>query len=545
MIKLFKSSFLRESIVLACILVAIYFSARAVFHEGFFRTIDDITTVRVEHMSRELKRGEWLNNFPVRYGAELSHTYGYFVYLFYAPLVYYAGALSMIILGLSDIMATKLVYVVPLLFGPLIFYWAMRQKLDRLPSLVATLLYTFFPFRGFDSYIRGGVGEAWAMMFLPGVIGSLFLFDKKNKWAPPILSTFLALSIISHNIGGLLILGITVLYGLFLLTKTRSFWISIILSLALTCFFWLPSLSYTQIVKVTQTVDHNGLVTNYLAPLHSLLSPTLSYNIHDKTSPLLAYTLGFSCIVAVLISRSKNTSVQKSLVFWSLLGVITYFMLATESIWLWTKSLSMSRNLQFPWRLLIILSSIIPVSLGLALQKLKSYIFYAVGLLVILGMSSIFLVAFKPEKYSYYYNYNAEDTGPCATSWGEEYLPLWVEECISTKPDFILKFPKVGESAILLYSPIDTTISLTDASSGYLEAQRYYFPGWKIFVDNQEQPLDYRYYKHGTFRTRLDAGNHVVRVVWQKTQLMWIADIVSLLGLIILVGVFIREVKRH
>lgn len=542
--KLFRSSIFRECISIIIVCVAIYFSSRALFHEGFFRTIDDISTVRIEHMERELKRGEWVSNFPVRYAAELSHKFGYFVYLFYAPLVYYVGALWMIVAHTSDIMATKFVYVLPLIFGPLLFYWGMRQKLDSLPSILATIIYTLFPFRGFDTYIRGGVGEAWAMAFFPAIVGSLFLFDKKSRWASVVLVPSLVCAIISHNISGLLIFGTTFIYGMVFLIKNKSFWFSLLLSLGISAFFWLPSIAYTNIVKVSETVDHNGLVTNYLVPLSNLLKPNFNYGIHDKTSPFLAYILIFGALISFIKVKSKGKLLWHYFLFWMIYGILLYLAMSTETKWLWTLTLPLSRNVQFPWRLLILLSTIIPLVFGLVAQLLKNTWIRICMLTIAIAMGVYFMVAFQPEKYSYYYNYNAEDTGPCATSWGEEYIPKWVKECISGPGEFILKMPKDGTYSVQKDSLLDTELTLTTEKGGYIEAQRYYFPGWQINIDNKPQVLDYTYYKHGTFRTTVDPGTHDIRVYWSKTTLMWIADIVTLTSLLLFIGVSIYEIHK-
>lgn len=91
----------------------VYLSSKAAFHSGFFRTIDDVTTVRIMYPVKELTRFSFFN-FPVRLSAELSHGYGYPLYL---------------------------------------FYFSLRQKVKPLAALSASILYCPFPYRGWDSYI--------------------------------------------------------------------------------------------------------------------------------------------------------------------------------------------------------------------------------------------------------------------------------------------------------------------------------------------------------------------------------------------------------
>lgn len=523
-----------ELICLSIVVLAIYFTSRALFHEGFFRTIDDITTVRLNHMARELARGE-LANYPVRLGAELSHQFGYFVYLFYSPLVYYAGAVAMLLAGISDIVATKLVYVFPLIIGPFLFYFAARLKLTPLSALGSTLLYTFFPFRGFDTYIRGGVGEAWAMAFLPGVFAALFLYERKSRSAGGLLTLFLSLIILSHNLSALLILGFLMLYLLFLTPKASRLWISILHSLLLTSFFYVPSLVYSSQVQVLDTLGHNGLLTNYLLPLQDLLTPRYAYSTHDKHSPWLAYILIIGLITSLFPTR-RASRLRRPLLVSSLLGLLFYFAMSQESLWIWNSFYSQLRTLQFPWRLLIVLSTVIPLVFGYLIELSRSAL-TKLGLLGFsLALCFIYLPVFKPLSYHSYYNYNAEDTGPCATSWGEEYLPKWVKKCISAKPSFIAKLPDDSTPTNIQGNLINTSFTFTTRSGGYIEANRYYFPGWSITVDGQPSELEYTYGINGLFRTKINPGDHAITIAWQKTPLMRIVDSLSLLALLTLIG---------
>jgi len=531
MIKYRFHSILKEIPFLLLVALFVVLTSRAVFHEGFFRTIDDITTVRISHMAKELSRGEIFSNFPVRYGAELSHQYGYFLYLFYAPLVYYSGAILMLLGHLSDIMATKAVYVFPLIIGPLLFYWSARQQMKRLPALLATALFSFFPFRGFDSYLRGGVGEAWAMALYPGVVGSLFLLDKRPRLASFGLTLFLSLVILSHNLGGLILFGLTLLYGLVIKRHSKRYWVSTILALCVTAFFWLPSLSYSHLVKVSDTLDHNGLITNYLFPIKQLLSPSPNYGLHDKITSLTIYALIFPLLL-LIIPRKTYPKSRNQQIFWTISGLLVVILISQPSTTLWLATLPVSRTLQFPWRLLIALTLIIPYSFGFALNSAKSSILKIIALGYTTYFLFLYLPAFRPIEYSYYYNYNAEDTGPCATSWGEEYLPKWVRECIDNPPSSIIKVPDGSELNIIKNSPYHYETNLTVPETGYVQVNRYYFPGWEIIIDNSHQPLDYLYTKHGIFRAPILKGDHHLIVRWVKTPLIRIADILSLIGII-------------
>lgn len=537
------SKYFIESLFIGLVFLGIFLTSRAMFHEGFFRTIDDITTVRINHMARELLRGE-PENFPVRIGAELSHQFGYFVYLFYSPLVYYAGAAAMLIGGFSDIVATKIVYVFPLIIGPILFYIAARLKLSRYSSLLATLLYTFFPFRGFDTYIRGGVGEAWSMAFLPGVFIGLFLHDKKSPYAPPLITIFLSLIILSHNLSALLVLALLIFYILLLHPKSIMLWLSVFHSLLITAFFYAVAFNYFPIVKVFEVLDHNGSVTNYLQPVSKLLSPVTTYETHDKTSPWLFYILILSSVYFLIKKRLVDKDIKIPTLL-SLIGLVLYLLMTRESIWLWETFYSYLSPLQFPWRLLILISTITPLAFGFFVEQIKITWIKLLSVVYIVWLSSLFLPVFKPLEYHNFYSYSAEDTGPCATSVGEEYIPKWVKKCIARKPGFIATGPEDSVISEVSGSLINTNFNLKTETGGYLEVNRYYFPGWQIIINDSIASIDYQYGNNGLFRTIINPGEYKISVKWQKTPLMRIVDSVSLISVIVLLGQLIYVFKSN
>lgn len=525
---------LHDLIALAIISVFVLLSSKAMFHTGFFRTIDDITTVRVEHLARELKRGEWVNNFPVRWAADLSHGYGYPIYTFYAPLSYYVGSTLMIIANLSDIVATKAIYAFPLLIGSYLFYWASRRRLEWLSAISATIVYTVFPFRGFDTYIRGGVGEAWAMAFLPALVGGLFLIQDGNKFGKYIVAIFLALSILSHNISALLILSFVLIYGVIFLFKKKDFWLSVVLGLGLSTFFWMPMIAYLNIVKITYSESIGDKLLVFLEPVQKLVNFNFTYVPMKTHTPLIFYIFLTSLVVFILKRKILHNEKRVSFLFWLSISLIMYSLLSEVSKPFWQFTLPVSRLLQFPWRLLILMSVTIPMSIGYATQSLQQKISKYTYALMISASMLIFLPFFAPKEYSYFYSYSAEDSGPCATSVGEEYLPIWTKKCITSGNNsdiffFGGDFEETYNSKIVIEGVVDT-----EADTEF-EVNNYYFPGWTVYVDGKKVPVEYTYSKHGLFKAKVTQGRHNLTVKYTKTNVMWVADIITLLTLMLIV----------
>src|SRR3990170_5624014 len=77
------------------------------FHRGYFSMHDDQQVVRLYELDRALAAGQ----FPARWVADLGFGFGYPLFIFYPPLVYYVGEIYHLLLGTSFIDSTKLVFM--------------------------------------------------------------------------------------------------------------------------------------------------------------------------------------------------------------------------------------------------------------------------------------------------------------------------------------------------------------------------------------------------------------------------------------------------
>lgn len=524
----------KEWVYLLILSIFIFLSAKAVLHTGFFRTIDDITTVRILYMLKEFSRIDLINNFPIRWSGELSHGYGYPLYLFYAPLTYYIGAILMKFFGLSHIVATKGVYIFPLIFGPLGFYWAARKKLDQLPALVGVCFYTLFPFRGFDTYSRGGVGEAWAMAFLPFMMGGIFLMEKNNKLGGVIFSFFLFLSIISHNLSGMLILGFAILYGLVFQIKNKGLWLFLILGMGMGIFFWLPSLYYLPIVKVTYSHMNTGQILNFLEPFSKFITVELPVPREARFSGIFFYIYLIGFVIWAVYKPQKN---KKFFFFWGIFGLFLFFILSEPLVFFWKATLPISRILQFPWRDLILLSFALPFFTSISISLIKTPPLRYAAAFIMIAVPLIFLPTFKPKEYSYFYEYKAEDTGACATSWGDEYLPLWVKECASNPAQKTVLLTGKADLKMIKDEPANITASIHTKDKTDVIVNKYFFPGWKFLVDGKEIPINHTFSKNGIIKGSIPTGDHNLHIYYSKTPLILVSDLISLLSMIIFISV--------
>ncbi len=121
----------------------------------------------------------------------------------------------------------------------------------------------------------------------------------------------------------------------------------------------------------------------------------------------------------------------------------------------------------------------------------------------------------------------------CATTtWIDEYLPVDVKSCPLMTPKNDLETSLPAHTTIIKNDFIDINSVVTTPTSTELIVNKYYFPGWHIYIDGKAGKINHAFSKYGIFKTTISPGKHTVRVVLEKTILMWVSDIISLLSLI-------------
>jgi len=127
------------------------------------------------------------------------------------------------------------------------------------------------------------------------------------------------------------------------------------------------------------------------------------------------------------------------------------------------------------------------------------------------------------------------------TTWDDEYLPLWVK----VKPkDY------QGEKVII----VEGSGQITDINWGYyqksfifqadhdsvVELAHIYYPGWKVFVNGEQETIDYSN-DRGLMRVNLAEGKSLVEFKFLRTPLRLFAELLSLASLLTVAFLFIKS----
>src|SRR3989344_5436424 len=252
-----------------------------------------------------------------RWAPDFNNGYGLPLFNFVYPLPNYVASFFHF-LGVSFIDSFKLNMVAASLVGSIFFFLWSRRYWGQLGGLVSAVFYTFSPYHFLDIYVRGSVGEVWALALFPGLLWSFYsLYQTKEKKFFLLSITFLFLLVLSHNILALVFFTFFLAYAVFLFWNTedkktflKHLTLIIIFGLSLSSPFWLPALYETKYVLGLQISSP----LHHFPKIYQLIYSSWGYGFsgEDKAGQM-SFQIGIANIIAVMgatliffISRKKE-----------------------------------------------------------------------------------------------------------------------------------------------------------------------------------------------------------------------------------------------
>ncbi len=541
-----------------------------IFKGGLFPIHDDTQVVRVFEMYKSLKGGM----FPVRWVEDLGYGFGYPIFNFYAPLAYYVGGFAMIA-GLNLISATQLMFIFGALFAFVTMYLFMRSLLGQVPGLVAGIVYMYFPYHAVIIYIRGAVGEFYAYAFLPlvfwGMIKLFEMFQEKNvkfekslKWIL-ISAIGILLVAISHNLT-LYMLGLTLaaFIGItIVLSKKRkpliySYLFSLILGGMLASFYLVPAVFESSYTNVASQVGGGADYPDHFVCLKQLYESQwgfggsvsgcvdgLSFKI-GKINVML-FIVSFALFVFAKFRKHKNHHNLIETISYVLLG-LSIFLLLPISKFLWDVIPGME-FLQYPWRFLNFVGLFLSIIVGFFVYRLKQYSKFApiIASVIIIAATLFFNVKlFKPQSFrdktvsEYIYQ---PDIRFRVSKISDEYMPKGFIKPKTENEISMQTIEIVGKVKINSFDRNTTNIKsmVTIESPSQVKYLLAYFPTWNFYVNGQKIKPSIQ--NTGVFIS-LQPGTYSLEARYQQTLIEKIANLISLIGILIVFVVIIGLVKQ-
>ncbi len=531
------------------------------FAAPYFTHHDDVQIIRLFEMNKCLLDGQ----IPCRWVPDLGGLYGYPLFNYYAPLPYYFGEIFYFLIH-NLLISAKVMFAIAFV-GSFIFMYLLCKKLwGDLGGALSGIFYSFAPYHSVDFYVRGAMGELWALMLFPAILWSILRLAENTNILNLLLSSlFIALLIISHNLSAMLFLPIASAWGLVVFTSRRKpkfLWYSffaLILGLLLSAFYLLPMSSEQSLVHVETTTYGYFSYTEHFKGLRKLfLDRSWGWGASVREIPGgekdgMSFQIGWVHIAAWLLALValrrfwKDSFKAKIIVFSSVIIILSVFMINPRSQVLW-QAVPPLKYIQFPWRFLMFVIFFISIISGSVVLMYKRKIVWTILIVAVVALNFSY---FRPERFIQ----TSDKQLLSGQAWDRQikrsifdYLPVYAKE-----PPAELAASRyqilTGQTNISNFSEGTNWIKFKADTKTHtiIRLSQYYFPNWKIWVDGSEIPFEYKNNSFGLMTFILGKGNHTVEARLLDTQIRLVGNSLTLFGIAIFLCLLtwqIRAVRR-
>ncbi len=516
------------------IIIAAVFGVIAGFpllHRGLPPTHDgEYHVIRFYEFEKVLRSGSW---YP-RWAPDLNHGYGVPLFNYVYPLPNYVAS-ALHVFGVNFIDAFKINMVLATIIGSVFFYLWAKQFWGNLGGIASSVFYTFSPYHFVDIYIRGSVGEVWALAFFPAFLWAYTRFVKSRQKIFLIFSSlFLGLIIFSHNILALMFFIFSLSYVTFsiCMEKNKKYLIIntfylLVLGLGLSAIFWLPALYETKYVTGLQIFD----VSSHFPQLYQLLIPSWGSGFSGAgLQQELSFQIGIANLIAVLLSLIAillRRKVNIIILFLTWFVFIFYLML-NISLPIW-KAAPFMNYFQFPWRLLsleMFFASFLAGSIfSLNIKNKFINLFLAILLIFI-----AFILGIGYTKPAYYHDrtddyYTSRSNFIDGTnSIGNVFNTIWFNQNLKKHSERIMIGNGRLKSSVI--KPTNHIYSVSIISESKITINIAYFPSWTVFIDGKKTTT--RQDVNGLISLTASPGNHLIELKFEDTPIRTVANLIFL-----------------
>lgn len=573
----------KVSIIIALILIPVL-AVLPLLHSGYFSMHDTQHPVRLFLLKQGLDQGYL---FP-RWVSDLGFGFGYPLFNFYPPLIYYLSALFLF-LGFSILDSLKLMLAAGFILAVIGSYLYARLFLSRLASLIASAFYTYTFYHAITIYIRGAFAEFFSYSLFPFVAYFLHSLIIKPSWPKALgLGISFALLLLCHPLiafPSIFFIAAYFLLALFLSKDWFKSWLKmgggLILGLGLSAFFWLPSL----LEKKYTLVDEILTKELYAFRLHFVELKQLYFSpwgfggstagVNDGVSFQIGkyylLFLGLSVLSAIVLWLKKPGKSERRTLY--LIGfnlimlLFSYFMSLSYSRFIWDK-IKYLWYLQFPWRFFTF-AALFLSTVGAAVFELWPKLFKSKlpkylgnGLLLILAVILVLKYSqlFRPQ--TFYQTTDEKLTNQKQRQWvisrtSFEFVPKGVE----TKKNELgvttlaIEEKDLPKQSFQIISGRAEVIELENRfqnksyqvqvpERAVFQLNTYYFPGWQAFLDGQEIKINSNN-RLKLITVDLPKGQYELQFVFNDTLVRKLGNFISLLSFGLVIIYFVISIGKN
>jgi len=481
---------------------------------------------------------QWAGGLCAGYGCPI------FIYLYTMP--FYLGAFFHL-LGFSFLDSTKLILASSYVLSGITMYFLVKDEAGDTPAFIASLLYIFAPIRFIQMHFVASVGSSTVYIFIPLAL----LFAKKSldgKLSYIVLYSinFLFL-VLSHSSAAIIVVPISLAYA-FIKKKEMKQMIYLLLSVlfgvGLSAFYILPMLFELKYTWLNVSFNFISGFRGFLDYFYSYAGYGLLFQDHNGKSILFIGYAQLFILLYVFYSLVKNNYENKDkkiilfllLVFSLLFAFLQSF---TSIIW---NNFYFLKSFQASGRLLVEIAFVLAFLGGIILKRWNklALTFFCVFVII----STILNWQYRkmvPLDKNAYYRYGA-------SVYSEYFEP--------NNPVYLLRYKtRINKIDLLKERPTShleilsgkgeiKEISRTQINHEYivkantnlqLSENTYYFPGWKIYANAKQLPLNITNKKSfGTLTFSVPRGSYIIDAKFEDTDVRKFGKFISIVSFLVL-----------
>lgn len=475
----------------------------------------------------------------------------------YGANIFY-GVLSTYIVSFINLFSTTLglainFFIFCTIFLSGVFMYSFSKdilKKDKI-ALLASILYMIGPYRLFDIYVRGALGEVMAFMFIPLLFHGLYniLKDDGRKWY--LLTIGTAGLLLSHNVSTFMA---AIFAFIYLLINVKKIWKKdkiLKISKALLIAVLLSLITIGPLLEAKLSSNYMVFDNNYMNTTGTFMEKN-SLHLFSKPAdnPLdISFLLSLTMLIIsfIIIWKKKN----KSLIPLLLLGILSLILILP--IIPWSSLPNIFSIFQYPWRFLqfsLFFASItFAGAVGLVYKKDKWKTIFIISLITLTFSIPLIKTGLDNNGIvnSVLKRNELKLRGDIARSNGTasaEYLPRNVIYKYDYLKDrgldpTILK----GTSTIFNTNRDGTklTFEITVSDSTTIELPYIYYPGY--IVKTQDKKIKTFETKNGLLGIKLEKGTYKVQSYYRGTTVMIASYVISITTLTVLTYIIVKDKK--
>lgn len=560
----FRNLLQRQTLIFYTILfILIIPTFYSLLRPGFFTMQDDLQAFRIQQMGTCFKDGQ----FPCRWVPDAGFGYGYPLFNYYAPGIFYLGNILHEV-GFQIIDSIKVIFILGFVLAPLSMYLFLSSFLNKWAAMVGSILYAYAPFRAQDVYVRGAISEFSSFIFFPLLFWASAQLIKTGKWKYFLyFSLFLGLFLLTHNLMAFIFIPILMFWILFLLITEKKWpslriFSSIVLGFGLAAFFLLPVIFEKQYAH-TETLlggyfDYRQhfvnlyelFISNHFGYGSSVLGPNDDLNLSVGQVQWVLSALTFLLAIAAF---KKNRKLSLIVFFLAGIELILLFLMHQKSSFIWSIFPPLA-YLQFPWRLLVPSSFLLSIlgAIGIfILSKFKTNYIVLVLSTIVISLTLIMYGNFFHPKDWYGLTDSEKFSG---ASWERQlttsifdYLPIYAELPPKNKaPDL----PEVLDGNVTFEnykkgSNFQTGLVNANEDST-VRLPLFDFPGMAVFINGQR--IDHNHsdcrneeFCMGLITFNIPKGQHTIKTTLENTPVRSLGNYLSIFSGIIFVFILLKN----